>query len=67
MGIMGCSATALLSRFTCNYEESAAVHGLLFCRSYFDDSGLLCHKVELKESQFVCSFKKIKQTNENVL
>lgn len=30
VGIMGCSTAALLSRFTSDYEESAAVHSVSF-------------------------------------
>lgn len=63
---MGCSATALGS-FTSDYKESAAVHCLLILQELFNDNGLLCHKIKLKEDQFIYSFKKkVKQTNENV-
>lgn len=51
---MGWSATALLSRFASNYEESAAVCSVsfFFFRSYFDGGGLfMCYKVEVKEKK----------------
>lgn len=54
---MGCSATALGS-FASDYKESAAVHCLLILQELFNDNGLLCHKIKLKEDQFICSFKK---------
>lgn len=57
---MGCSATALGS-FTGDYKESAAVHCLLILQELFNDNGLLCHKIKLKEDQFICSFKKKKK------